>query len=91
MFNSIWKPLKKSLGPLACQQIINLRKYYDLLRNKELELEDFEWSDLDFGRGYYEGYQFLFLRQDGLYRIEFDSFDGEKGRLSDINGENVMN
>ena len=91
VFNLIWKPLKKSLGPLACQQIINLRKYYDLLRNKELKLEDVEWSDLDyFGHGY-EGYQLLFLRPDGLYRIEFDSVDGEKGRLSEINGENVMN
>ena len=79
VFRSIWKPLKKSTGPLASRQIDNLKKYQYLLQNKTLKLEDVEWSDVDkIGADY----QLLFLHQEGLYRIEFDSFDGEQGRLS---------
>ena len=82
VFRSIWKPLKKSNGPLASRQIGNLKKYHDLLQNKTLKLEDVEWPDLDKPDQGCEDYQLLFLHQDGLYRIKFDSFDGEQGRLS---------
>ena len=82
VFRSIWQPLKGYTGPLACQQRINLKKYYNLLRNKTLKLEDVEWSDLAKADQGCEDYQLLFLHQDGLYRIEFDSFDGEQGRRS---------
>lgn len=79
VFRSIWKPLKKFTGPLASGQVVNLKKYHDLLQNKTLKLEDVEWSDLEkLG----QEYQLLFLHQDGLYRIVFDSFGGEQGRLS---------
>ena len=82
VFRSIWKPLKKSNGPLASRQIANLKKYHDLLQNKTLKLEDVEWPDLDKPDQGCEDYQLLFIHQDGLYRIKFDFFDGEQGRLS---------
>ena len=79
VFRSIWKPLKKSTGPIASRQIDYLKKYQYLLQNKTLKLEDVERSDVDkIG----VDYQLLFLHQEGLFRIEFDSIDGEQGRLS---------
>lgn len=84
VFRSIWKPLKKSKGPLACRQIVNLKKYHDLLQNKQLKLEDVEWSDLD---KLYRGctdYQLLLLHQDGLFRIEFDH------SIESVNGDQAV-
>ena len=85
--------MKKSVGPLACQQIVHLNKYLDLLQNKTLKLEDVDWSELDYvGPGFrwsgYAGYQLLFLHQDGLYRIELESINGDEGKLSEINDKN---
>ena len=81
VFRSIWKPLKKSTGPLASRQIANLKKYHDLLQNKTLKLEDVEWSDL---RKISQGctdYKLLFsVPIEGLLRIKLDFFHGNQGR-----------
>ena len=83
VFRSIWMPTKKSTGPEACRQRINVKKYHDLRRNRNLMLEDVKWSDLaNFSQGCTD-YQLLFRHPyDGLLRIKLDSFSGKQGRLS---------
>ena len=85
VFRVIWKPLKKSMGPLARQQLENLKKYHSLCQGDPgLKLEDVEWSDLGKLDEEYENYQLLLLDHDGLYRIKFDVFNGNQGRLSQV-------
>ena len=83
VFRSIWMPAKKSTGPEACRQRVNVKKYHDLRRNRNLMLEDVKWSDLaNFSQGCTD-YQLLFHHPyDGLLRIKLDSFSGKQGRLS---------
>ena len=89
VFRSIWMPVKKSTGPVACQQRVNVKKYYELRRNRNMMqqesvmLEDVEWSDLcKLGQGCTD-YQLLFRHPyDGLLRIKLDSFSGKQGRQS---------
>ena len=83
VFRSIWMPAKKSTGPEACRQRVNVKKYHDLRRNRNLMLEDVKWSDLaSFSQGCTD-YQLLYRHPyDGLLRIKLDSFSGKQGRLS---------
>lgn len=91
VFRAIWKPLRKSMGFLARQQLDSLKKYHALRQGeKKLPFKDIEWSDLDKLGQKCENYQLLLLDQDGLYRIKFDSVCDDQGRLSKISPLSLM-